>query len=176
MNPNIAVAYDDRCAPTAAGESTERRIARLAECGPAAIDQRLHELESEWSAGRATKVILGIATLAGLGLGLAFGGWWYALPAVAGLLMLQYLFSRTSWLSAALQDVAGLRSGHAIEEEKFALKALRGDFSTLATVHDIEDRDAVSRMEGEGGPAVEFDTEKVDSRDAAKIALHAARC
>jgi len=175
MNPNIAATFDSqRCAPVA-GETTEQRLSRLAECGPTALDQRLQELEAEWSAGRATKVILGVATLAGVGLGLAFGGWWYALPAVAGLLLTQYLFTRTSWLGHSLRDM-GYRSGHEIEEEKFALKALRGDFCQLATVHDIEDHDAVSRMEGEGGPAVEFDTERVDSRDAAKDALHATRC
>lgn len=179
MNPNIAImaqphASAHRCETYLKGETTEQRLSRLADCGPAAIDDRLAELDREWSAGRATKGMLGVVTLIGMGLGLSLGGWWYILPVVAGLFLLQYLFSRTSWMGRVFHE-AGLRSGHEIEEEKFALKILRGDFCNLPTVHDIEDRDAVSRLEGEGGPAVEFETEKVDSRDAAKQLLHATR-
>lgn len=177
MNPNISLnvhGTSNRCDPVVNGETTEQRLHRLAECGPAAIDERLGELEREWSAGRAAKVATGLVVLIGMGLGLSLGGWWYALPIIGGLMLLQYLFSRTSWLGLVFRE-SGMRSGQAIDEEKFALKALRGDFAALPTVHDIEDRDAVSRMEGEGGPAVEFDTAKVDSRDAVKEVLHATR-
>lgn len=175
MNLNIHLnAASHRCEPTVKGETTEQRLHRLAECGPSAIDERLSDIEQEWSAGRAAKVAIGIAVLIGMGLGLSLGGWWYSVPVIGGLLLLQYLFSRTSWLGKVFHE-SGMRSGQEIDQERFALKALRGDFAALPTVHDIEDRDAVSRMEGEGGPAVEFDTAKVDSRDAVKEVLHATR-
>ena len=174
MNMNLHLDSGHRCDPVVNGETMEQRLNRLAECGPSAIDERIEELDREWSAGRATKVLIGFVILLGMGLGLSLGGWWYSLPVIGGLFLIQYLFSRTSWLGLVFQS-AGMRSGQQIDEEKFALKALRGDFAKLPTVHDIEDRDAVSRMEGEGGPAVEFDTEKVDSRDAVKEVLHATR-
>ena len=155
-------------------ETTECRLSRLADMGPVAVEDRLRQIEREWSAGRVTKVVVAFAVLGGMGLGLALGGWWYAMPVIAGLFLLQYLFTRTSWLGRVFQEM-GFRSGQAIDEERFALKALRGDFRLLPTLHDIEDKDAVSRMEGEGGPAVEFETQKMDSRDAVKEVLHATR-
>jgi len=153
---------------------TVDRLKRLAECGPSAIEERLNELEREWSAGRATKVALGLFILIGMGLWLSLGGWWYVVPILGGLVLLEYLFSRTSWLGKLFHEM-GSRTGQEIEEEKFALKALRGDFATLSTVHDIEDKDAVDRMVGEGGPAVEFDVEKLDTRAAVEGVLHATR-
>ena len=50
-----------------------------------------------------------------------------------------------------------------------------GDFASLPTVHTIEDRDAISRMEGEGGPAVETDDAKQDAHGAVKELLGAVR-
>ncbi len=169
MNSHLTVAAGGK-----QPETVEQRLSRLADMGPAAIDARLADLEEEWSAGRATKVALSAVVLIGMALGLTVGGWWYAMPVVAGLFLLQYAFTRTSWLGRVFRET-GFRSGQDIDHEKFALKALRGDFRALPTVHDIEDKDAVSRMEGEGGPAVEFETEKKDSHDAVKEVLHATR-
>ena len=64
-----------------------------------------------------------------------------------------------------------------IEEEKFALKTLRGDFRHLPTVHDLEAKEEISRLEGEGGPALDDDVlpPKVDPKDAVKEVLQATR-
>ena len=147
-------------------DDLELRLAKLADAGPAAIDARLAELDREWSAGRATKIALAVVTLAGVGLTAAFGWWWAVLPAVAGLFLLEYVFSRHSTLVSVFRG-AGLRAGNEIEREKLALRALRGDFRNLPTVHEIVDRDSISRLEGEGGIVPDEDTGP-DAREAAK--------
>jgi hypothetical protein len=155
-------------------ETLEQRLACLADAGPQAIDARLAELDREWTAGRATKAVIGVLIVAGFGLTALFGPWWLILPAAGGLFLLQYLFTRTSWLGKAFQEM-GFRSGFQVDQEKMALKVLRGDFRNLPTVLDVENREDISRLEGEGGIAVDPDEAKVDPLDAAKVALEAAK-
>jgi hypothetical protein len=152
----------------------EARLACLADAGPQAISDRLDQLDREWSAGRMTKAIIGVLIAAGLALTALAGPWWLTLPAVGGFFLLQYLFSRTSWLGATFQEM-GFRSGADIDQEKFALRALRGDFKNLPTVHEIESKDDIARLEGEGGIALDPEESKPDVKDAVKEVLQAAK-
>jgi hypothetical protein len=152
----------------------ERMLAEVAVAGPAAIDERLRELSSEWSTGRLTKAVAGTVVLSGLMLGIVLSPWFVVLSAVGGVMLAWYAVGRRSWI-AALLHAAGFRTGTEIHEEMLALKALRGDFRHLPTVHEIEDKDAISRFEGEGGTVYESEDVKVDSRDAAREVLTAAR-
>jgi hypothetical protein len=145
----------------------------LADAGPQAITDRLDQIENEWSAGRMTKVTLGVVIITGLALGL-LNSWWLTLPAVGGLLLLQYVFTRTSWLGAAFQEM-GFRSGAEIDQERFALKALRGDFRHLPTVHELENREDIARLEGEGGIALDPDEAKPDPKEVVKEVIQAAK-
>jgi len=172
MTGNITTAapgIDTCCAKTLALES---RLAQLADGGPAAIDDRLRQLEDEWSAGRVAKATLAVVILVGTVLAMAVNPWWGLLPVVAGLFLLQHLFTRDSWVTRAYQG-AGFRTGCEIDHEKFALKTLRGDFRHVPTLHDIEAADDISRLEGEGGIVIEADASKVDPRSAVKEAIHA---
>jgi hypothetical protein len=146
-----------RAAKPCRPDDLECRLAVLADAGPAAINDRLAQLETEWSAGRATKVTLSFVVLIGIAMTLAFGVWWSVLP-----IMFREM---------------GFRPGAKIEEEKFALKTLRGDFRHLPTVHDLEAKEDISRLEGEGGPALDDDLlpPKVDPKDAVKEVLQATR-
>jgi hypothetical protein len=150
----------------------ETRLARLAASGPGAVNSRLEELDNEWSSGRAAKGILSIAILLGTILTITVSWWWMILTAAAGLFLLQYLFTHVSIL-ASLVQLFGYRPRAEIEHEKFALRTLRGDFRLLPTLHDIEDVDDITRLEGEGGIVLEVEDRKVDARDAAKEVLHA---
>jgi hypothetical protein len=152
----------------------EQRLACLADAGPAAIEERLHQLNHEWSAGRVATVAAGVAILIGFGLTALLGPWWLILPAVAALFLLQGLVTRTSLLTALFHRT-GFRRGGEIEEEKFALKALRGDFKHLPTVHDIEAQDDITRLEGEGGIVIESDVSKVDPKEAVKEVIQATK-
>ena len=67
----------------------------------------------------------------------------------------------------------GFRTSSEIDKEKMALKVLRGDFRALPSLHDVEKRDDISRLEGEGGITVDPDESKIDPADAAKVAVKA---
>jgi hypothetical protein len=172
MTNNVTTARDDKgCAKH---DTLEKRLACIADAGPQAIEDRLAELEREWSAGRVTKAVIGVLLVAGLALTAIANPWWLIMPAIGGLFLLQYLFSRSSWLGRVFQEM-GFRTSSEIDQEKMALKVLRGDFRSLPTVLDVEKRDDISRLEGEGGIAVDPDESKVDPADAAKVAVEAAK-
>jgi hypothetical protein len=155
-------------------DTLEQRLACIADAGPQAIEDRLAELDREWTAGRATKATIGVLLVVGLALTAILNPWWLIMPAVGGVFLLQYLFARTSWLGKAFHEM-GFRTGAEVDQEKMALKVLRGDFRHLPTVHDIESHEDISRLEGEGGIAVDLDESKVEARDAAKVALEASK-
>lgn len=146
------------------------RIARIADQGPEAVSRRLDELNVEWTVGRWVKVVCGLLLLVGVALTATLNPWWIgaALVAVAGATLVQYLFFRRSWLGAIFA-AAGVRPGAVIEDERIALRVLRGDFRFLPTLNQIHDREAVSRMAGEGGPALDEDDDMYDSREAAQV-------
>jgi hypothetical protein len=154
-------------------DTLEQRLACLADAGPQAIEDRLAELDREWTAGRMTKAAMGVVIVCGLALA-ALNPWWLILPAAGGLLLLSYLFGRTSWLGITFHKM-GFRTGFEVDQEKMALKVLRGDFRHLPTLHDIESRDDITRLEGEGGIALDPEEAKVDPLDAAKVALNATK-
>lgn len=155
-------------------ETLEQRLACLADAGPQAIEDRLAELDREWTAGRVTKAVIGGLLVIGFGLTALLNPWWLILPAIGGVFLLQYFFTRTSWLGKVFHEM-GFRTGFEVDQEKMALKVLRGDFRHLPTVHDIESHDDISRLEGEGGIAIDPDESKVDPIDAAKSAVDAAK-
>ena len=168
---NFRINAARRCEATS---DLEKRLICLADAGPQAISDRLDELEAEWSAGRMTKATIGVLIVTGLALTAFVGPWWLILPALGGLFLLQYLFSRTSWLGATFREM-GFRSGAEIDHEKFALKALRGDFRHLPTVLELESKDDISRLEGEGGIAVDPEDSKLDAREVVREVLQAAK-
>jgi hypothetical protein len=153
-------------------EPLEDRLHRILEHGPRAIDERLAELDAEWSSGRVTKVTL--AVISGVGLVLAFlvSPWFAVLPALASVCLVQYIFNQPCAVSKMARWV-GFRGGREIEEERLALKALRGDFKHLPTVHQVDD-DSISRMVDEGGPAYE-DDDHVSPHEAVREVVGAAR-
>jgi hypothetical protein len=155
-------------------EKLEQRLACLADAGAPAINDRLDQLECEWSSGRMTKATVGVLIVIGLLMTAAFGAWWLLLPAIGGLFLLQYLFMRTSWLGALFREL-GFRSGADIDQEKFALRTLRGDFRHLPTVLETENKEDISRLEGEGGIVFEPEDAKPDTRAVVKEVLQAAK-
>ena len=153
----------------------ECRLKAVIEGGKVAINERIDELYSEWTAGRAAKVMTGMMVVVGLVLGFTISPWWFLMPIVSGALLVQYAFSSTSLVSALFRRF-GFRYGSEIEEELIALRVLRGDFASLATVHTIEDRDAITRMQDEGGPAsIEYDEPRPDANTAVQDLVGAIR-
>jgi len=152
----------------------EESLASVVEAGHEAIDARIAHLDSEWSVGRMVKATTGVLILGGLGLSVFVNPWFAIVPAVGGLMLAQSLYSPKNWLGQLFAGM-GFRRSCEIDHERMALKAIRGDFRHLPTIHEIEDRDAISRFEDEGGPAYEHETRRVAPREAAREVIEATK-
>jgi hypothetical protein len=110
---------------------TDRRVASLARSGPQAIDARLAELDREWDIERWLETGASSLMLAGTLLGVTVHRRWFVLPAAVGAFLLQHALQ--GWCPPLpLFRRLGVRTTDEINQERFALKALRGDFATGA--------------------------------------------
>jgi hypothetical protein len=106
---------------------TEENVARVAAGGPRAIDRRLEELDREWDIERTLEANAATITLLGTLLGATVDKRFFAIPAVVGTFLLQHAVQ--GWCPPVpVFRRAGFRTSAEIDEEKYALKALRGDF------------------------------------------------
>ena len=114
-----------------ANEAIRRRtredIARIAAGGPEAIDRRLAELDREWDVERTLEANAATVTLVGLGLGTFVDRRFYLLPAAVAGFLLQHAVQGWCPPMPVFRHL-GVRTAEEIEEERYALKALRGDF------------------------------------------------
>jgi hypothetical protein len=96
----------------------------------AAITQYLDKLEREWDLNRMVTVAASAVSVLGLVLGARDGKAWRVVSGVAaGLLLQQGLFGFGPL--SELVRLMGVRTRREIDLEKFALKALRGDFERI---------------------------------------------
>jgi hypothetical protein len=123
-------AVSDRLATQA-----ERNLAYFSE-HPDQIDRRLRELDEEWDIERALETGSSTLTLTGLVLGIASSRKWLLLSlAVQGFFMQHAL---QGWCPPLpLLRRLGFRTQYEIEQERYALKALRGDFRETAAPQDV---------------------------------------
>lgn len=113
-------------------ERTEDNISRFAAAGPAAIERRLRELDEEWDIERLLEANAATAVLVGLTLGATVDRKWFIFPAVVGSFLLQHAVQ--GWCPPVpIFRRLGIRTAAEIEEERYALKVLRGDFEDLPT-------------------------------------------
>jgi hypothetical protein len=109
---------------------TEENVARLAAAGPAAIDRRLAELDREWDIERTLEANAATVSLLGSALGFAVDRRFFALPAVVAGFLLQHALQ--GWCPPVpLFRHLGFRTAAEIDHERYALKALRGDFGNV---------------------------------------------
>lgn len=94
---------------------------------PSEIENRLRELDQEWNIERVLETNAGVISLLGLALG-AMRGRWYILPGVAAAFLIQHAVE--GWCPpVSVFRRLGIRTAGEINHERFALKALRGDFA-----------------------------------------------
>lgn len=117
-------------------ERAKQDIAQYLDAGSARIDQRLHELDTEWNVERVIETEAPLTIGLGIGLGLALNRRWFALSAVAAGMVV--LHSLQGWypLLPALRRL-GLRSQSEIEHERNALRVLRGDHEAYQGAHPV---------------------------------------
>lgn len=108
----------------------EERVARLAAAGPDAIARRLRELDEEWDIERTLESNAATLTAVGSGLALLVDRRFALVPLVVGSFLLQH--AAQGWCPPLpVFRRFGYRTQAEIEEERYALKALRGDFEQV---------------------------------------------
>jgi hypothetical protein len=122
---------------------TDESVARVAAQGQAAIDRRLVELDREWDIERTLESNAATAVLVGSALGAFVDRRFFALPAVVAAFLLQHAVQ--GWCPPLpLFRRAGVRTASEIDYERYALKAIRGDFARAS--EGDGDRRAASRV------------------------------
>lgn len=116
-------------------DRTAGNVSAYADADPSVISRRLEELDREWDGDRVIEAEAAATGLAGLALGLtvspallgltAFGAGAVLMHAIAGRYPLMPVFRRL-----------GIRTGREIARERYALKALRGDFVAIGSRPD----------------------------------------
>ena len=146
MIPSTARRVPDNTAPHVNDEirrRAEERIARVAASGPGAIAERLAQLDREWDTERTLEMNASLLAFTGVALGAFVSPLWLILPAVVTGFLFQHAVQ--GWCPPLpLFRRAGFRTQTEIDYERYALKALRGDFRQLPT--DAEGRDSAAAV------------------------------
>lgn len=121
----------DACISADIRRKTENNIAYYAAGGPDAITRRLAELDDEWDIERMLETNAATATLIGLTLGVTVSKKWFVMPAVIAGFLLQHAVQGWCPPLPVLRRM-GFRTAGEIDYERYALKALRGDFRNVA--------------------------------------------
>jgi len=157
------------------GDRTRDNVARFASATPALLDQRICELDHEWDVERLTGAASGLVLLASVLLVWFMGAGWLVLPAVIGACLL--LHTVVGWTPALpLIRQMGFRTAEEIAQERYALKAIRGDFHPMSLITTPQDREDLSRFEGEGGPPLPEPEPHASDPAIVNEALRATKC
>jgi hypothetical protein len=128
-------------------EQTERNIRHYAS-HPRDIGQRIDELDAEWDIERMLETMASSFTLLGLTLGLTVNKKFLVLPVIVQSFFLMHAIQGWCPPLPVLRRL-GFRTRDEIDYERYALKALRGDFKKLpgwsGTVWGDEVMSAVER-------------------------------
>jgi hypothetical protein len=110
-------------------EKTDQSVTHYASTDPRQIGERLEQLEQEWDVERTLQANAGTLALVGTALGVMVDRKFLVLPAIVGGFLLQH--SLQGWCPPLpILRGLGIRTQKEIAEERFALKAVRGDFRT----------------------------------------------
>src|SRR5215470_10769943 len=110
---------------------TETRVRHFA-AHPGTIDRRLSELDREWDIERTLEANAATLALAGMLLSAFVDRRFLLLPGIVAMFLLQHAVQGWCPPVPFLRSL-GVRTASEIERERFALKALRGDFRTTHT-------------------------------------------
>jgi hypothetical protein len=113
-------------------QQTQDNISRASAGGRSGIDRRLDELDREWDIERTLEANAASIVLIGTALSAFVDRRFLVIPAVVGTFLLQHALQ--GWCPPVpLFRRVGVRTESEINEERDALKALRGDFARVAT-------------------------------------------
>ena len=119
-------------------KQTEERVRYYAN-NPARIDRRLRQLDEEWDIERVLETNASALAFTGVALAATRDSRWLALPALVTAFLFQHAVQ--GWCPPIpIFRRLGYRTAHQIEEERYALKALRGDFGSIGPGADRDTR------------------------------------
>jgi hypothetical protein len=125
---------------------TEENVAYFAAQGRGEIDRRLEELDREWDIERTLEANAASIALIGLGLGAFVNRRFFALPAIVAGFLLQHAVQ--GWCPPIpVFRRLGFRTASEIDSERYALKAVRGDFERLPDREAMSDDGAARLLE-----------------------------
>lgn len=109
---------------------TENNIKRYKGAGNELIDRRLRELDHEWDIERTLEANASALALTGLILGMTTNRKWLALPTIVAGFLFQHALQ--GWCPPVpVFRRLGFRTADEIDNEKYALKIMRGDFKEV---------------------------------------------
>lgn len=136
--------------PDAADRHIRREIAlsvRFHAANPDRIPGRLDELAAEWDVERTLITNASTLALVGLALGTFGDRRWYALPGVVASFLLQH--GLQGWCPPLpVFRMLGVRTREEILRERYALRALRGEFDALAEAREGTPAERAERVLG----------------------------
>ena len=111
-------------------DETRDRLFRYASCPDSEISARIEALDQEWDIERYLETMAPSFALGGIAMSLLRGRHWLLVPGVVLGFFLQHAVQGWCPPLAVLRRM-GIRTRREIDEERYALKALRGDFAGL---------------------------------------------
>ena len=109
---------------------TEERVAQTLAGGQPAIAARLRELDAEWDTERTLETMAASFTISGLLLGVTVDRRWLWLSGLVSGFLLQHALQGFCPPLPVIRAL-GVRTAAEIDQERYALKAARGDFEQL---------------------------------------------
>jgi hypothetical protein len=106
---------------------------------PTTISHRLQKLEREWDIDRTVETEAALTGLVGLALGATIKQGFLAVPLVVGSAVLLYALTGRYPLLPLFRRL-GFRTAREVARERYALKALRGDFTGIESAGSVDSR------------------------------------
>ncbi|GAB3537783.1 hypothetical protein GCM10027343_01810 [Noviherbaspirillum agri] len=141
MIPDTAMRVAHHTAPHVNERIQQKAQERISAYGSgdraAVISYRLGELGREWDVERTLQTNFAVFSMIGLALATSVNKRWYAMAGGVPAFMVQHALQGWCPPLAALRRF-GFRTSKEINEERFALKAMRGDFDEAARSRDVD--------------------------------------
>lgn len=124
-------------------QEMHERVAQFRDASPEAITRRLEELDQEWDVERVLEANASSLAFTGCLLAATVSRRWIFLPMAVTAFLFQHAIQGWCPPLPVIRRL-GVRTMREIDEERFALKALRGDFQWLSSTRATSaDADAV---------------------------------
>lgn len=118
---------------------TDENVLKYADQDESTISRRIDELDKEWDTERVLETNASILDFSGLMLGTFVNRRWFALPVIVSSFLFQH--ATQGWCPPLpLIRRLGVRTRQEIDAEKYALKAIRGDFDPIVQQTDKQAR------------------------------------